>query len=136
MSHGSLAKEFYNTAKMIIGDVSNIEYLEYPAGQDLVEYKKKLTDILKRNEETLVLVDLFGGSPFVLATQVFAEMKFSENVEIYTGLNLPMLLEVATIADKCSLQEAKELLVDAGVGGIIDFRRKTNEMHGGNKKCL
>ena len=48
LSHGCLAKELYNTAKLILGDVSDIGYLEYPAGQDLVEYKEKLTSILRK----------------------------------------------------------------------------------------
>lgn len=131
LSHGCLAKELYNTAKLILGDVSDIGYLEYPAGQDLVEYKEKLTSILRKKREVLLLADLFGGSPFVLATQVFAEMGFSKHVEIFTGVNLPMLLEVATQAKNHSLSEIREMVIDAGKNGIVDFRKKTQEINGG-----
>lgn len=120
----------YETAKLILGELPNVSYLEYPAGQDLVLYKQSISKIIDEEDEVLILADLFGGSPFMLASQVFAEQNFDTKVEIFTGMNLPMLLEISTLSRTESLQEVKERVVEIGCQGIVDFRCKFKEMKG------
>ena len=65
-------------------------------------------------QETLVLIDLFGGTPYnVAACQVL-----KENVECVTGANLPMLLELITSRDGASLPELAKEIAQAGQESI------------------
>ncbi|WP_075878275.1 PTS sugar transporter subunit IIA [Merdibacter massiliensis] len=130
ISHGKLAKELYETAKMILGDVSNLCYLEFPNGQDLDLYKNQIEQIVRNENEILILADLFSGSPFMQASKVFMEHHFSDNIELFAGVNLPMLLEIAVLAKTMPLKELRKIVVDIGKAGIVDFRNKTKEIRG------
>lgn len=130
ISHGNLAKELYMTAKMILGDVANLTYLDYPAGQDLDLYKENLGKIVHDEKEVLILADLFSGSPFMQASKVFAENNFSETIELFAGVNLPMILEISILAKTMALKDLRKKVVEIGKTGIIDFRDEAKKMRG------
>jgi len=125
VSHGFLAKEMYATAKMIFGEVQNMSYLELPAGCDLGEYKNSIIQKVEESSDgLLILADLFGGSPFMLSTQVFGEEQYNKKMELITGMNLSMVLEVASQIPYASLQELKQIALNAGAQGVSDLRER------------
>ena len=112
LSHGNLAREVWATSRLVLGTVSNVEYLTLPSGTDLTKYE---TDIRHKVEEAedgiLILTDIFGGTPFITASRIYASLEDKERMEIVTGMNLAMVLQV-TIA------------VAAGVEGIVDLKER------------
>ena len=73
----------------------------------------------------LILCDLFGGSPFMIASKLLAKPDISERVELVTGLNMAMLLEVCSNLDE-NLAKLKEIAIKAGKNGIVDLKEKLN----------
>ena len=63
-----------------------------------------------QGQETLILIDLFGGTPYNVA----ARQVLKKNVECVTGANLPMLLELMMSRDDGSLAELAASIAQAG----------------------
>lgn len=122
VTHGGLAESFYETAGMFIAERSGLAVLGL--GVDLEKFKNKLSSAVIESEETefLILADLFGGTPFNLAAALCREARMAgKQIEILTGLNLPMLLEILPFAENLSCTELKEMALRAGREGIHDL---------------
>ena len=125
ISHGDMAKEVYETVKMIFGQPEHFDYLQLPAGCDLQEYKAQIIEHVENSDDgLLILADLFGGSPFMLSSQVFGDEKYNGKMELVTGLNMPMALEVASKVEFQNLEELKQTALESGVQGICDLRQR------------
>lgn len=97
-SHGELATGMKNSLKMIIGDVSQVEALA-AYGDDGVNFREAIEERLngKRDDEVLVIAtDIPGGS---VNTEVMDLARKRKNVFVVTGMNLPLILEIATAGD-------------------------------------
>ena len=106
-THGPLADAFKETLKMFTSDISDI----YSVGLTelgVEDFKERLNAVVKEcyeeDKEILVLADLFGGTPFNTA-MVEVKGKY-ENVEVISGINLPLLIESALLRNG----ELKDLL--------------------------
>ncbi len=125
LSHGELAKEIWATSKLVLGEVSGVEYLTLPSGMDLTKYEQ---DIRRKVEEAegglLILTDIFGGTPFITASRVFASMEDKDQVEVVTGMNLAMVLQVFNFVGSMPVKELKNIAVTAGLEGIVDLKER------------
>ncbi len=127
LSHGNLAREMYETASMIFGDLHDVSYLTLPYGTDLTVYKESVEKVIKGSDHTLVLVDLFGGSPFMISSQFIGMDEYKNKMEIVTGMNLSMVLEVACRMNDSDLQELKETAINAGIHGVCDLKERLGQ---------
>ena len=125
LSHGNFAKECYLTCQMIMGSIESVSYITFSYGQDLELYQCQIEEQLASNDQTLILCNLFGGSPFMIASKLLAKPDISERVELVTGLNMAMLLEVCSNLDE-NLAKLKEIAIKAGKNGIVDLKEKLN----------
>jgi mannose PTS system EIIA component len=100
VTHGQLAAELVNSAEMIVGDLPHFAAVSIGWHDDVEHAKDEIGQAIARMQASaggdappasvLVLTDLFGGTPANLAvTFVSAE------VEVITGVNLPMLIKLA-----------------------------------------
>ena len=123
LSHGNLAKEIWTTSKLVLGKVSGVDYLSLPSGTDLTQYEQ---EIRRRVEEAadglLILTDIFGGTPFITASRVFAALTDKSSVEIVTGMNLAMVLQVFNFVGELPVGELKNIALTAGAEGIVDLK--------------
>lgn len=93
MSHGEMAAETVNSAKMIVGEIENIAVISMLADDGLSGTTEKLTQVLNEldaEQQILILADLKGGTPCNVAMMKMAEYP---NLQVVTGFNLAMLLE-------------------------------------------
>ena len=129
ISHHNLAREVFDTTKMIVGDVDKFDYLVLPYGKDMNEYYLEMESIIKKNEKygTLIIADLFGGSPFMTAVKVVKEHWDIIDNEIVTGMNLPMILQIATEPENVSLEQLKVIALECGKSGVLDFKELYNQ---------
>ena len=82
-------------------------------GEDL---RQAITSMREGCEGVLVFVDLLGGTPFNQAMMIAADV---DNVEVVTGTNLPMLIELLlTRGAGSSLSELAEQAVAVGQAGV------------------
>ena len=93
-AHGNLSIEMKNTAEMIFGKLKKCSTITFVPGENTETLKSKFNELINnfnKDENILIIVDLFGGSPYNAAFEV--AMK-NNNIEILTGLSVPMLLDV------------------------------------------
>jgi mannose PTS system EIIA component len=116
-THGNLAEELLRTAEGIVGKLEQCEAVSVGAGTSMEESRARFADAVHRvdaGDGVLVLTDMFGGTPANLALTFL-----DEKLEVVTGVNLPMILKLATArADNVTLQGAAELVTGYGQKNI------------------
>jgi PTS system mannose-specific IIA component len=117
-THGKLAEELLHTAEGIVGPLERCEAVSVSAGSSSMEdARARLADAVHRVEAgagVLILTDMFGGTPANLALTFL-----DEKVEVVTGVNLPMILKLATARqDELGLRAAAELVTAHGQKNI------------------
>jgi PTS system mannose-specific IIA component len=107
VTHGQLATELLAAAEMIIGPVAQIAAISIGWHDDVDAARAEIERAIARVSEgrgVLILTDMFGGTPTNIASMFFAEGE----VEVVTGVNLPMVIKLASQTD------AEPLAVVAG----------------------
>ncbi len=116
-THGRLADEILHTAEGIVGKLEQCEAVSVGAESSMEDARARLGDAVKRvdsGDGVLVLTDMFGGTPANLALTFL-----DEKLEVVTGVNLPMILKLATArSDAPSLHAAAELVTSYGQKNI------------------
>ncbi|MGC4001273.1 MAG: PTS sugar transporter subunit IIA [Anaeromyxobacter sp.] len=116
-THGQLAEELLRTAVSIVGPLERCEAVSIAAGVSMEDARARLGDAVRRVDDgggVLVLTDMFGGTPANLALTFL-----DEKLEVVTGVNLPMILKLATArADNLTLQAAAQLVTAYGQKNI------------------
>lgn len=125
-THGNFSEELVKSSEMIFGSQSNVGVVTFKPGEgteNLVDKYNKLITELDCTDGILFMVDLFGGSPFNAASILALK---NNNMEIVTGVNLPMLLEVFGSRDFSSLSELVAIAQSAGKESIKQFVKEIN----------
>ncbi len=120
VSHGDLGEALIRAAEMIAGPTEGLYAVSLLAGESPESFGDKLEAALEplQGQDTLVLIDLFGGTPYNVA----ARQILKPNVECVTGVNLPMLLELIMSRDGASLKELAADITQAGQESVKNLR--------------
>ncbi len=114
---GQLADELLRSAAGIVGPLERCEGVSITASSSMEDARKRLGEAIQRVDDgqgVLILTDMFGGTPANLAL-TFLE----ERIEVVTGVNLPMILKLATgRADNLALRPLAELITSYGQKNI------------------
>jgi mannose PTS system EIIA component len=117
VSHGRLAEEMLNALTIILGEAPNIEAISIGWYDDMEDSKKKINQSLKRVDQkngVVIFTDMFGGTPSNLS---FSFLKDNQ-VEIITGVNLPMLIKFVSLQRSNNLKEIAKKAVEQGKRNI------------------
>ena len=117
VSHADYGSAILRTAEFILGPLSDCTSISVDVGQEVPETVRRLKDAAERLDKgagVIVLTDMFGGTPTNLALSLLSSL----NVEVVTGVNLPMLLKVF-YSRTLPLAELAEVASEAGVKGIV-----------------
>lgn len=125
-THGGLAMGIIDSSKMVYGEQENVVAIPFEREDDAPKLRKKLEAQIKKfknDQQTLIMVDLLGGTPYNQASQIAADDKYQGKVAVISGINLPMLLEtfgnrMGKITDASQLAE---MAVQPGIEGITIF---------------
>jgi mannose PTS system EIIA component len=111
VTHGQLATELVNAAEMIVGDLPQFTAVSIGWHDDVNDAREDIAQAIERvrgEEGVLLLTDMFGGTPSNLG-MTFLE---TDHVEVITGVNLPMLIKLASLRKSSNLlgvaQEMRE----------------------------
>jgi PTS system mannose-specific IIA component len=118
VSHGTMAEGMIDAARMIVGPMENVAAVslkESDAVEDLMDRIESTVDQLDNGNGVLILVDAFGASPFNASARIAMTRK---NIEVITGMNLPMLLELAIQSTDLDLAAATQIALEAGTKSI------------------
>ena len=94
VTHGQLATELLNAAEMIVGDLPRFAAVSIGWHDDVSDAREDIAQAIERvrgDAGVLLLTDMFGGTPSNLAL-TFIE---TNQIEVITGVNLPMLIKLA-----------------------------------------
>lgn len=127
LSHGKLAQEMKNTIEMILGKQDCLNYINLPYGKDISLYRHEIEEKLSEAEDTLIFVDIFGGSPFMTSSKIYGALEDKSKIAIIAGMNLPMVIEVVSTIDQFKFGELKEAAIKEGKKGIKDFAQSFND---------
>ncbi|HEY0385147.1 MAG TPA: PTS sugar transporter subunit IIA [Pyrinomonadaceae bacterium] len=117
VSHGQLASELLAAAEMIIGPISHITAVSIGWHDDVEAAHNEVENAITRVSEgvgVLLLTDMFGGTPTNIASIFLAE----DEVEVVTGVNLPMVIKLASQLEEESLGGVARRVRDQGQEGI------------------
>ncbi len=117
VSHGKLAEEILNALTIIIGEAVNIEAISIGWYDDVEESKKKINKSLKSVDQkngVVIFTDMFGGTASNLS---FSFLK-NDQVEIITGVNLPMLIKFVSLQRSNNLKGVVKKVVEQGKKNI------------------
>jgi PTS system mannose-specific IIA component len=117
VSHGKLGEELLNALTSILGEAPNIEAISIGWYDDVDESKKRINQSLKQvNQKSgaVIFTDMFGGTPSNLSYSFLHE----NQVEIITGVNLPMLIKFVSLQRSNNLKEVARKVVEQGKKNI------------------
>jgi mannose PTS system EIIA component len=119
ISHGRFAEGLLDAAEMIVGEMENVACIGLEPMDDidlLVERIQEAVNAVDVGDGVLLMVDLFGASPFNASGRLALAQQ--DRLELITGMNLPMLVELLVQREGLSLKEASQIALDAGKSGV------------------
>ena len=113
VTHYRLGEEFLQALRLIVPDAPDYESVGVEPGQTADEMRSAIDAALSRADEgqgVLVLTDMFGGSPSNISLSFLDDRR----VEVVTGVNLPMLIKLATLREEKELEDLASFIKDYG----------------------
>ncbi|MDQ5846873.1 MAG: PTS sugar transporter subunit IIA [Acidobacteriota bacterium] len=117
VTHGHLAGELLSAAEMIVGPISFITAVSIGWHDDVDAARDEVQRAITRVSQgvgVLLLTDMFGGTPTNIASMFLDD----GNIEVVTGVNLPMVIKLASQSGDISLTDAATRVCDLGRQGI------------------
>lgn len=113
VTHGNLALEFKSALEHVVGPQTQLETICIGADDDMEARRSDIVQAAARADSgdgVIVLTDMFGGTPSNLAISIMDDAK----VEVLAGVNLPMLVKLASIRSDMAMAEAVAHASEAG----------------------
>jgi PTS system mannose-specific IIA component len=113
VTHGRLAAEFLSAMEHVVGRQRAVEAICIGPEDDMEQRRHDILEAVDRvdsGEGVILLTDMFGGTPSNLAISVMEQTR----AEVIAGLNLPMLIKLASIRGREDLQTCVAHAQDAG----------------------
>jgi PTS system mannose-specific IIA component len=102
VTHGQLATELLNATETIVGDLPRFTAVSIGWHEDTQDAREEIAAAIGRVQQgrgVLILTDMFGGTPSNLAMTFLGQ----QDVEVITGVNLPMLIKLAGLGEQDNL---------------------------------
>jgi PTS system mannose-specific IIA component len=116
VTHGQLAAELLNAAETIVGDLPQFAAVSIGWHEDTNDARDEIAQAVARVQQgqgVLIVTDMFGGTPSNLAMTFLGQQ-----VEVITGVNLPMLIKLASLKEQVNLLEVAREMRDHGRNAI------------------
>ena len=113
VTHGRLADELRSALEHVVGPQDQIEAIAIGPDDDIAQRREQIIQSVRQvdgGEGVVVLTDMFGGTPSNLAISVMERGR----IVVLAGVNLPMLVKLASIRRDAGLDTAVQAAQDAG----------------------
>ncbi|HEX5380563.1 MAG TPA: PTS sugar transporter subunit IIA [Phenylobacterium sp.] len=113
VTHGRLAEEFVFAMEHVVGPQTAVAAICIGPEDDMEKRRQDILAACGRVDSgsgVILLTDMFGGTPSNLAISVMEQTK----AEVIAGLNLPMLIKLASVRGKLSLEDCVAHAQEAG----------------------
>jgi len=105
VTHGRLAEEFIAAMEHVVGPQSALQAISIGPDDDMEQRRQDILDAVTEVDDgsgVILLTDMFGGTPSNLAISIMD----STHVEVIAGINLPMLIKLASVRIDSTMEEA------------------------------
>jgi len=118
VTHCHLGKELVSAAELVVGEeLKQFQSVSIDPKEGSEEIREKIIAAIRKVDEgqgVLILTDMYGGTPSNISLSFLEEKK----IEIITGVNLPMLLKLATYHNEMDLEALAVFITDYGQRNI------------------
>lgn len=113
VTHGNLAREFVSAMEHVVGPQAQVATVCIGPEDDMEERRQEILDKAVKVDSgagVVIVTDMFGGTPSNLAISLLDRAR----IEVIAGANLPMLIKLASLRGRESLQDAVAQAQEAG----------------------
>jgi PTS system mannose-specific IIA component len=113
VTHGRLAAEFISAMEHVVGPQTGVRAVCIGPEDDMEQRRKDILEAaaaVNEGQGVILLTDMFGGTPSNLAISVMEQT----HAEVIAGLNLPMLIKLASVRGRESLPNCVAQAQEAG----------------------
>jgi len=113
VTHGNLSIEFKRAMEHVVGEQEKLETVSISPEDDMEKRRQEISGAIEQvndGDGVILLTDLFGGTPSNMAISLMQD----QQIEVIAGINLPMLVKLASLRETSSLAEAAEKAQEAG----------------------
>lgn len=117
VTHYRLGEEFLQALRLIVPEAPEFRTVAIEPSQPVQTMYESISTALKKadqGEGVLVLTDMFGGTPSNMSLSFLHEHR----VEVVTGVNLPMLIKLATLREEKPVEDLAHFIRDYGKRNI------------------
>ena len=117
VTHPNLGEEFIRSAELICGKLPGLTAVSINTQKGVEELRKEIAEAIRSVDSgngVLILTDMFGGTPSNMSLAFLSEGR----VEVLTGLNLPMLIQISNCRQGRTLKDLAKMVKDAGQRNI------------------
>ncbi|MGB9735564.1 MAG: PTS sugar transporter subunit IIA [bacterium] len=130
VAHGQFATELVATTEFIVGKKDNITSVMTDPTKPVEVLRENIAGAIKKVDKgdgVLILTDMFGGTPSNISLSFLKE----NQVEVLAGVNLPILIKLASMDAKMPVKELANMIKEYGRKNIIlagdILNKKTDE---------
>ncbi len=129
VTHGRLAVELIAALEHVVGPQSAVRTICIGPDDDMEKRRKEILSSVEKVDSgkgVILLTDMFGGTPSNLAISIMDQT----NVEVIAGVNMPMLIKLASNRKAGSLKKVALEAQDAGrkyiniASGLLDGKKE------------
>ncbi len=113
VTHGNLAVELVNAMEHVVGPQQRVRTVCIGPEDDMEVRRREILDnvaAVDSGSGVVLLTDMFGGTPSNLAISIMDKAR----VEVIAGVNLPMLIKLASVRQEGNLADAVKKAQEAG----------------------
>lgn len=113
VTHGRLAEEFVAATEHVVGPQEGVRAICIGADDDMEQRRSEILEAVREVDSgsgVILLTDMFGGTPSNLAISVMEQC----HVEVIAGINLPMLIKLASMRESGSIAETVVAAQESG----------------------
>lgn len=134
VTHCQLAEEMIRAARLVVGEeLKQFQSVSISPDEGSEEIREKIILAIRKvdaGQGVLILTDMYGGTPSNISLSFLEEKK----IEVITGVNLPMLLKLATYQNDMDLEALAAFITDYGQKNI-NLASEVLKKRGGRKKA-
>ncbi len=113
VTHGRLAHEFHLALEHVVGPQNQLKTVSIGPDDDMEKRRAEILDAVagvNSGAGVILLTDMFGGTPSNLAISVME----TGSIEVVAGVNLPMLIKLASVRNDDDMKTALDEAQDSG----------------------
>jgi PTS system mannose-specific IIA component len=116
VAHAGLARELLAAAEMIVGRIEKAEAIGITAKDSVEQIRDNVASAIEKvsSAGVIIMADMFGGTPSNMSISFLQD----NEVEVITGVNLPMVIKFASERDRLGVAELASSIKKCGLESI------------------